>query len=449
MAVYHFPPGFVWGTATASFQIEGAAFEDGRSPSIWDTFCRKPGAILDKSNGDVADDHYHRVEEDVALMAELGVTAYRFSIAWPRILPDGVGAVNQAGLDWYKRLVDTLLQHNITPFATLYHWDLPQILSDRGGWTQRFITDAFVEYADAVSKGLSDRVKYWMTLNEPWVSSYLGYGIGIHAPGIAHWESYLRAAHHLLLAHGKAVPVLRANGDGDTKVGIVNALTWADPATDSEADKAAAACYYSAINEWFCDPPLKGRYPDGLINAVGRDLIPIEPGDMEIIAAPIDFLGVNYYQRAVLVYDPDQPVVRARGIRVETSEYTHMDWEVWPQGLYDLLMRLTADYGLPLFITENGAAFEDEVTPDGKIHDARRTAYYQSHLAAAHRAIADGAPLKGYFAWSFMDNFEWGYGYSRRFGLFYVDYNTQQRIMKDTAVWYAQTVDANGFTLEN
>lgn len=448
MAVYHFPPGFVWGTATASYQIEGAAFEEGRMPSIWDTFCRKPGAILDKSNGDVADDHYHRVEEDVALMAELGVTGYRFSIAWPRIVPDGVGKVNQAGLDWYKRLVDALLKHNITPFATLYHWDLPQVLSDRGGWTQRFITDAFAGYVDAVSRGLGDRVQHWMTLNEPWVSSFLGYGIGIHAPGVADWESYLRAAHHLLLAHGKAVPVLRANGTEATRIGLANALTWADPATDSEADRAAAARHYSFQNGWFLEPLFRGRYPDNLINELGWHLIPMEAGDMEIISAPIDFLGVNYYTRAVVADAPDQPGTHARSIRVESSEYTHMDWEVWPEGLTNLLLRLTADYGLPLYITENGAAFVDEVSDDGKVHDPRRVSYYQGHLAAAHRAITAGVPLKGYFAWSFIDNFEWGYGYTRRFGLYYVDYNTQQRIMKDTAVWYAQTVDANGFTLD-
>ncbi|MFN8377107.1 MAG: GH1 family beta-glucosidase [Anaerolineae bacterium] len=449
MAVYHFPAGFVWGTATSSFQIEGAAFEDGRSPSIWDTFCRKPGAILDQSNGDVADDHYHRFEEDITLMAELGVTAYRFSIAWPRILPDGVGRINQPGLDWYKRMVDTLLKHNITPYATLYHWDLPQVLSDRGGWTQRFIADAFVEYADAVSKELGDRIKNWMTLNEPWVSAFLGYGNGVHAPGIAHWESYLRAAHHLMLAHGKAVSVLRANGDRETKVGLVNALTWSDPATDSEADRLAASRHYSFHNRWFLDPPLKGVYPENILNLVGWSRIPVEVGDMEIISTPIDFLGVNYYMRGVVENALEENALGIRGVRMPDSEYTHMDWEVWPEGLYNLLMKLTADYGIPLYITENGAAFEDEVTSDGRVHDVRRTAYYQSHLAAAHRAITHGAPLKGYFAWSLLDNFEWGYGYARRFGLCYVDYNTQQRIMKDTAIWYAQTVDANGFALEN
>ena len=447
MASFRFPDGFVWGTATASFQIEGAAFEDGKSPSIWDTFCRKPGAIADKSNGDVACDHYHRVEEDVALMAELGVSAYRFSIAWPRIVPDGVGGVNAAGLDWYKRLVDALLKHKITPYATLYHWDLPQVLSDRGGWTQRFITDAYVEYADAVTRGLGDRVKHWMTFNEPWVSAFVGYGVGVHAPGVADWSSYVRAAHHLLLAHGKAVPVIRANSPG-ASVGLVNALTWADPATDSEADKAAAARLYNFQNGWFLDPPLKGHYPENVLNAIGWQHIPVQPGDLEIISTPIDFLGVNYYSRGVVANAPDQHGIQIQHQRIAGSEYTAMDWEVYPDGLYNLLMKLTADYGIPLYITENGAAFVDEVAPDGKVHDVRRTAYYQGHLAAAHRALTDGAPLKGYFAWSLMDNFEWGFGYTKRFGLYYVDYATQQRIMKDTAIWYAQTADANGFTLE-
>jgi beta-glucosidase len=448
MSSYHFPDGFVWGTATASYQIEGAAYEDGRGPSIWDTFSRKPGAISDKSSGDVACDHYHRVEEDVALMAELGVSAYRFSIAWPRILPEGSGQVNQAGLDWYKRLLDALQKHHITPYATLYHWDLPQVLSDRGGWTQRFITDAYVEYADVVTQALGDRVKHWMTLNEPWVSAFVGYAIGRHAPGVSDWESYVRAAHHLLLAHGKAVPVIRANSLGAT-VGLVNALTWADPATDSEADKSAASRHYSFFNRWFLDPPLKGHYPADLLNVIGWPLIPAEPGDMEIIATPIDFLGVNYYTRGVIKDAPGTGGTNLEQITVPGSEYTEMGWEVYPQGLYNLLMKLTADYGIPLYITENGAAFVDEVTPDGKVHDVRRTAYYQAHLAATHRALSDGVPLKGYFAWSLMDNFEWGFGYSKRFGLYYVDYNTQQRIMKDTAVWFAQTVDSNGFTLEN
>lgn len=448
MATYHFPDGFVWGTATSSFQIEGGAFEGGRAPSIWDTFCRKPGAISDASNGDIACDHYNLVEADVALMAELGLSAYRFSIAWPRILPDGMGRVNQVGIDWYKRLLDALEKHNITPYATLYHWDLPQVLSDRGGWTQRFITDAFVEYTDVITRALGDRVKHWMTLNEPWVSSFLGYGNGVHAPGVAHWESYLRAAHHLLLAHGKAVPVIRANSAG-AKVGLVNALTWVDPATDSDADRAAAHRHYQFFNGWFLDPPLKGHYPEDMLNVFGWPYIPAQPGDMEIIATPIDFLGVNYYTRSVMQESSDVQGLRARGVEVSGAEYTEMGWEVYPDGLYNLLLKLTDDYKVPLYITENGAAFADEVSSDGMVHDPRRTAYYQSHLAAAHRAISRGVPLEGYFAWSFLDNFEWGYGYSRRFGLFYVDYATQRRIMKDTAVWYAQTIDSNGFALES
>ncbi|HYO87921.1 MAG TPA: family 1 glycosylhydrolase, partial [Candidatus Limnocylindrales bacterium] len=289
MTMVRFPEGFVWGTATSSYQIEGAAFEDGRMPSIWDTFCNKPGAIVDGSNGLVADDHYHRYDSDVALMAELGANAYRFSVAWPRILPNGTGEVNQKGVDFYKRLLDSLEQRNITPYATLYHWDLPQVLSDRGGWTQRFIVDAFAEYTDLISRALGDRVKHWMTINEPWVSSFVGYGIGEHAPGLKDWESYLRAGHHLLLAHGKAVRVLRANGDADTKIGLANAMTWSSPASERPEDVAAAARHHSFFNRWFLDPLLKGEYPQDVFEAVGGKLVPIEPGDMEIIAAPIDF----------------------------------------------------------------------------------------------------------------------------------------------------------------
>lgn len=447
MTSYRFPDGFVWGTATASYQIEGAAFEDGRMPSIWDTFCNKPGAISDGSNGLVADDHYHRYDADAALMAELGTNGYRFSIAWPRILPEGTGAVNEKGIDFYKRLLDSLEKRQITPFATLYHWDMPQVLSDRGGWTQRFIVDAFAEYADVISRALGDRVKHWATLNEPWVSAFLGYGIGVHAPGVKDHESYLRAAHHLMLAHGRAVAVLRANCSAGTQVGLVNSLNWPSPASDAPEDIAAAERAHSFTNRWFLDPPLKGEYPQDIFDAIGGQLIPIEPGDMDIISAPIDFLGVNYYTRNITANDPEGPGIGIRQLRNDSAEYTEMDWEVYPDGLYKLLLRLNEDYGLPMYITENGASFPDEVI-DGAVHDARRTNYFQVHLAACQRAIAAGVPLKGYFAWSLLDNFEWGWGYSRRFGLVYVDYATQQRIMKDSGKWYAQAAKANGFTLE-
>ncbi len=447
MGIYRFPDGFVWGTATSSYQIEGAAYEDGRTPSIWDTFALRPGAILDKSNGNVADDHYHRYREDVGLMAELGVSAYRFSIAWPRILPEGTGEVNQRGLDFYKRLVDELEQQGITPYATLYHWDLPQILSDRGGWTQRFITDAFEEYADVVTRALGDRVKHWMTINEPWVVSYLGYGNGVHAPGVRDWQSFLRAAHHLMLAHGKAVGVVRANCDAETKVGMVYSLTWADAAKDTPDDHAAALKHEGFSNRWFLDPVLKGRYPADMLNEFGWEYIPAEPGDLKIMASPSDFFGVNYYTRSIVTHDPSEES-GYRQVRNDGAQYTEMDWEVYPDGLYHLLKKLARDYGLPMYITENGAAYPDQLSADGAVHDALRVAYYQSHLAACHRAMAEGVPLKGYFAWSLLDNFEWGQGYERRFGLVHVDYATQKRTLKDSGIWYAQCVDSNGFRLE-
>lgn len=447
-----FPQDFLWGTATASYQIEGATDKDGRGASIWDVFCDRPGAISDGSSGDVACDHYHRYPEDIALMAELGLKAYRFSIAWPRILPQGTGQVNQAGLDFYSRLVDTLLEHGITPFATLYHWDLPQALQDKGGWTQRFVTDAFAEYADVISRHLGDRIHNWMTVNEPWVSSFLGYGIGMHAPGVADRIAYLHASHHLLLAHGRAVGVLRANGSSDTKVGIVNANTWAHPLTDSPEDLAATRRFDGFFNRWFLDPVYKGEYPPDMIEIVGAENLPIEDGDLKTISAPIDFVGVNYYTRNIISHNDNfgslSETLHFQQNMNESAEHTEMGWEVYPEGLYNMLMQIHRDYApKAIYITENGAAFEDTVTPDGQVHDERRVAYLQNHFAQAHRALQDGAPLKGYFVWSFLDNFEWGFGYTKRFGIVYVDYPTQKRIVKDSGKWYANFIKANQLVL--
>jgi beta-glucosidase len=441
-----FPDGFLWGSATTSYQIEGAAAADGRGVSIWDTFCRTPGKVANGDTGDVACDHYHRYADDVQLMTELGLRAYRFSIAWPRILPDGTGQVNQAGLDFYDRLVDTLLAQGIQPYPTLYHWDLPQALEDAGGWPARMIVDAFANYADVVSKRLGDRVKNWMTHNEPWCAAFLGYAIGHHAPGLQDYVKALAAAHHLLLSHGLAVPVIRANGGDGTRVGIVLNLSWVDPASDSDEDRAAARRMDGFFNRWFLDPVFRGAYPADMVALYGGSVPGVQPGDMEAIATPIDFLGINSYTRAVIAHD-DQPPLHVRSVRPE-GEYTTMDWEIHPESFYQLLMRVHRDYQpAVIYVTENGASFDDQPAADGRVYDPRRLAYLQGHFASAHRAIQEGVPLRGYFVWSLMDNFEWAFGYDRRFGIIYVDFETQQRTLKESARWYAQVTRQNGFRL--
>lgn len=433
-----FPDDFIWGTATASYQIEGASTEGGRGATIWDTFSDTPGKITDGSSGDVACDHYHRWQDDIKLMQALNIKAYRFSIAWSRIFPTGRGEVNQTGIDFYSRLVDGLLDAGITPYVTLYHWDLPQSLQNEGGWTRRGITDDFVNYADTVSRALGDRVKHWITFNEPWVFAWVGHVFGEHAPG---WKGdspapALSVTHHALLSHGLVVPVLRANS-ANAQVGITLNLTPAYPASDSPQDIAAAKRHDGWFNRWYLDPVYKGSYPQDMVEAFGDAMPTIETGDMEIIHAPINFLGVNYYMRA-LVKASDKNPLGFEQVRPE-GDYTAMDWEIYPEGLYTLLKRLDQDYAPgAIYITENGAAFDDELTPDGKVEDPRRVAYLQGHFDAAARAVAEGVPLKGYFVWSLMDNFEWGFGFSKRFGLYYVDYATQQRYLKNSGAYLAE-----------
>lgn len=438
-----FPKGFVWGAATSAYQIEGAWNEDGKGESIWDRFCHTPGKIANGDTGDVACDHYHRWREDVALMRELGLRAYRFSISWPRLLPEGRGRVNPRGLDFYNRLVDALLDAGITPWVTLYHWDLPQVLQDRGGWPARGTAEAFAEYADLVSRNLGDRVKHWMPLNEPWVSAFVGYLEGRHAPGHTDLDEALAAAHHLLLAHGWAVPILRRNAPG-AQVGIALNLTHVVPASTSEADAEAARTCDGLINRWFLDP-LAGRgYPEDIVQHLGRPMPYVQPGDMEAIAAPLNFLGVNYYARTIARSDAvpesenDPPTV------LPNAERTAVGWEVCPEELYELLMRLHRDYAFrALLITENGAAYDDQVGPDGRVDDPRRISYLKRHLQAAARALAEGVPLRGYFVWSLLDNFEWALGYGPRFGIIYVDYATQRRIPKSSAYWYRRVMESN------
>ena len=450
MTEYQFPAGFVWGAATASYQIEGAAREDGRGESIWDRFSHTPGKVLNGDTGDVAADHYHRYREDIALMKQLGLKGYRFSIAWPRILPDGVGAVNEAGLAFYDRLVDALLEAGITPFVTLYHWDLPQALQDRqGGWLSRAIVEQFVHYADVVSRRLGDRVRYWATFNEPRIFITHGYMQGQDAPGLADEASGPQAAHHVLVAHGMATPVLRQNAGPDAQVGIVYALSPVEAAGDHPETLARQRVLDAYINRWFVEPVLLGSYPDELADAPGFSSLAIEPGDMDAIHTPVDFVGVNYYSRIIIGQGQPEtaPVtpVDLEDSEGKAAEYTAMGWEVYPQGLYNTLKRLHDRYRPPaLYVTENGAAFHDEIAPDGRVHDERRTAYLREHFRMAWQAIQDGVPLRGYFVWSLMDNFEWTQGYSKRFGIMYVDFATGNRIIKDSGYFYQQVIARNG-----
>jgi beta-glucosidase len=452
MSLARFPTGFLWGAATASYQIEGAWNEDGRGESIWDRFSRQPGAIKDASNGDVACDHYHRWRDDVAIMKQLGLKSYRFSIAWPRILPTGRGEVNQKGLKFYSDLVDELLANDIVPFATLYHWDLPQALQDEGGWAVRSTAEAYVEYADVVSRALGDRVKHWITHNEPWCASFLGYQIGEHAPGLKDWPSALAASHHLLLSHGWAVDVIRRNSPA-AQVGITLNLTPAESASSSPADHEATRHFDGYFNRWFLDPLYGRGYPaDMVADYTTAGHLPeggmawIQAGDLEAIAAPTDFLGINYYSRAVLRNNhvPEADNEPRSVFQAPESEWTEMGWEVYADGLYQLLVRVQRDYNpATIYITENGASYSDSPNAEGKVHDLRRIQYLHDHLVASERAIQAGVKLGGYFAWSLMDNFEWGWGYKQRFGMVWVDYETQQRVPKDSAYWYSRVIAGN------
>ena len=440
--VKSFPDEFVWGTATASFQIEGAIHEDGRGESIWDRFAATPGKIVTGEIGEPACDSYHRYRDDIALMREMGLGAYRFSIAWPRIVPDGAGAINPAGLDYYDRVVDALLEARIVPFVTLYHWDLPQALQDRGGWANRATVDAFVCYADAVVSRLGDRVKRWATHNEPWCVSILSHELGEHAPGLRDRKVALQVAHHVLLSHGAAVPVIRQHCP-DGQAGIVLNFEPAYPATDSDADQVAARLHHARFNLWFLDPIMGRGYPQDAWDHYGAAVPQIQAGDLKTIAAPLDFLGVNNYTRAVC-HDPaggdGQRVLNRR----DPTNVTARGWEVFPQGLYDLLTWLGRDYAFArLFVTENGAAYDDVVSADGSVHDPLRIAYLRQHLAAVRRAIDARVPVQGYFCWSLMDNFEWACGTSSRFGLAYTDFTTQRRTIKDSGYWYGRVARAN------
>jgi beta-glucosidase len=443
-----FPADFLWGAATASYQIEGAHDEDGRAPSVWDTFSRTPGRVVNGDTGDLACDFYHRYPQDVQMMTELGLHAFRFSIAWPRVIPGGRGAVNEKGLDFYDRLVDELLANGIQPFPTLFHWDLPQVLEDEGGWTARSTVDAFCEYVEAVVGRLGDRIGHWATHNEPWVHAWLGYGSGtfgpeMHAPGRSTQREGLAAAHHLLLGHGRAIEILRREGQPDAQLGIVLNLGKSYPARpDNEADRIAAWMSEGGANRWFLDPVYKGEYPAEMVEYFGSDMPEIHDGDMETIAAPIDWLGINNYFRMVVQATED-----GGGMPVRTeNEYTAMGfpWEVFPDGLHDLLVQVNRDYAPScIYITENGAAFDDYRQHDGSVKDPERVAYLQGYIDGVGRAVEAGVPIAGYFVWSLLDNFEWARGYSRRFGIVFVDYPTLERVPKSSALWYRDLIAAH------
>ena len=426
------PSDFLFGAATASYQIEGAVDEDGRGDSVWDTFCATPGKVRNADTGAVACDFYHRYPQDIALMKELGLDAFRFSIAWPRVLPEGRGRVNQAGLDFYDRLVDSLLAAGIDPFVTLFHWDTPQALEDEGGWPERATAEAFVEYAETVVARLGDRVRNWTTHNEPQVVAWHGYGAGEHAPGRTSQADAVAAAHHLLLSHGWAAEAIR-RAAADAKVGIVLDLSQVYPASASPEDEAAAWRLDGEHNRWFADPVFRGAYPADLLERNELVAPLVHDGDLAAIAAPLDFLGINNYLRFLVAAGPD----RTRSVRNPDAQYTEMEWEVFPEGLYRLLVRVAEDYAPPaVYVTENGAAFGDVRGHDGLVHDPERTAYLQGHLDAVGRAAAAGVPVKGYFVWSLLDNFEWAFGYSKRFGIVFVDFPTLERVPKDSFYWY-------------
>jgi len=441
-----FPKDFIWGAATSAYQIEGAWNEDGKGISIWDTFSHTPGKISNNENGDVAVDHYHRFKEDIRLMADLGLKAYRFSTSWTRILPDGTGKVNKKGLDFYDRLVDELLRNRIEPYVCLFHWDLPQALQDKGGWPNRDTAYAFAEYARVVSGLLTDRVKVIFTHNEPWVAAILGHFLGDHAPGSRDPAAGIKALHHLLLSHGLAVEAIRASAKKPVRIGITLNLNPIYPASGSKKDREAAGRVDAMLNRAVLDPILKGTTPIQEF-ALGKMLSSslIKPGDLEKIKQ-LDLLGVNYYSRSVMKYDAKFPLVAATQTFPEGNEYSGM-WEIYPAGMYEILTRIWKDYepSCELMVTENGIPVPDGLDFDGRVRDERRIRYLESHVAQVHRAIQDGVPVKGYFHWSLTDNFEWALGYGPRFGLVHVDYRTLKRTIKDSGRWFARVIKENGF----
>lgn len=432
-----FESDFRWGSSTSSYQIEGAVNEDGRGESIWDRFCATSGNVRDGSSGAAACDHYHRWPEDLDIARNLGTNAYRFSVAWPRIFAEGRGKTpNHKGLDFYSRLVDGMLERGLEPWVTLYHWDLPQALQDQGGWVNRDTVDAFVEYTDVVSRHLGDRIKHWITHNEPWCTAFHGHYEGVHAPGIKCFKTALQVCHNVLVSHGLAIPVIRRNVP-DARIGAALSLHPLKPASHSEQDIAATKRHDGLRNRWFLDP-LHGRgYPNDVWSILGDNAPVIQDGDLEIIATPTDFLGVNYYFPEIVVDAPGMGAMSTSVVETQNVERTAFGWEVSPEGMVTLLSRVASEYRpAEIYLTENGSTYDDTVTPEGRIEDFQRRNYLERHLLALRQIVNMGIPVKGYFAWSLLDNFEWAEGYIRRFGLTHVDFETQERRLKASGEWY-------------
>ncbi|MFA9558374.1 GH1 family beta-glucosidase [Evansella sp. AB-rgal1] len=445
MAIIQFPKDIKWGAATASYQIEGAAEEDGRGPSIWDTFSKTPGKVLNGDNGDVACDSYHRYEEDIELLKELGVDVYRFSVAWPRIFPNGTGEINKKGIEFYHKFVDTLLESGIEPMCTLYHWDLPQALQEEGGWNNRATIDAFVQYAEVMFREFSGKIKYWITLNEPWCTSFLSNFIGAHAPGNTDLQLATNISHHLLIAHGRAVQKFREL-DIDGEIGFAPNTTWMEPFSNKEEDIDACRREVAWFVEWFMDPVFKGEYPKFMIDWFKNKgiTLPLEDGDLEEIHQPIDFLGINYYTGDVCRHKENNGLFDSETVDMGLDR-TDINWPIYPDGFYHVLTYVKERYGnLPIYITENGSCYNEEPV-DGSVKDTGRIQYLQKHLTSLSRAIESGVNIQGYLTWSLLDNFEWAEGYSKRFGIVFVDFHTLERTKKDSYYWFKQTIANNRF----
>jgi beta-glucosidase len=436
-----FPRDFLWGAATAAYQIEGAATEGGRGPSVWDTFSATPGKTRNGDTGAVACDHYHRWRDDIDIAADLGLRAYRMSVSWARLQPSGRGGLNPAGVDFYRQVLTALRDRGIRPFVTLYHWDLPQVLEDAGGWPERDTASRFADYAERTVAHLGDLVEDWIPVNEAWCVSFLGYVRGVHAPGRTDLAAGLRAAHHLNLGHGLAVQAIRAHSP-HARIGTAVIVTDVDAASDSDADLAARSRADGSANRLFLDPLLKGSYPRDVVEHFDHTgaFDAVADGDMAVIAAPLDFVGINHYHHHVVAADPDEPLLGVRELPPEPP-LTSVGWEIRPQSLLRVLARLRDEYTtLPIYITENGACFDDKVDANGNVDDDQRVDYLDGYLDAVAQAIHRGIDVQGYFAWSLMDNYEWAEGYDKRFGLVYVDYATQQRILKKSARWYRDVI---------
>lgn len=449
MAPISFPKDFLWGTASASYQIEGGCKEDGKGESIWDRFSHTPGKIKHGDTGDLACDFYHRHADDIALMEQLGLKAARISLSWPRIMPTGRSPVNHKGLDFYNRVVDEMLKRNVQPWVTLYHWDLPQTLEDAGGWPNRDLAEYFRDYAVVVADALGDRVKHWMVFNEPWIFTMLGYATGIHAPGRHEIDNAIKATHTVNLAQGMTVKAIRESKNHPDAVGTAFSMSPVHPQTGSLEDRTAAERWHRFFNMWFLEPVMHGKYPEAFLRGSVEDRVEIRAGDMDTIKAPLDFIGINLYTRAVVAHDSHDRNMGVKQVRAGGEEVTDFGWEVHPQALSEMILRVTKDYpGIPIYVTENGCSYGDQPGADGKVNDQRRVSFLRRYISEVGHAMKAGADVRGYFLWTFTDNFEWAEGFQQRFGIVYCDFHTQQRIVKESGHWYAQLANTGALDFD-